>query len=203
MGFVTEYPVPVPWNLSRENAKELLSLVRHPYKTCLVTGGSPDKVIELAEILRPSAIQLHYKETLDDTAAIARVLKELGIETVKTMPVTEEEQNHQFGTTDIGDIVSLLCQTEISGILADTRTPSNAAEKGGKADTALFVRIKELSSKPVILAGGITPGNVREMIEQTKAEHIDIMTGAESSPGVKDEKKLTDLLSAIKEIIKA
>ena len=52
-GFVTEYPVPVPWNLNRERCRELLPLVRERAKSCVVTGGPPDKLLDLALDLRP------------------------------------------------------------------------------------------------------------------------------------------------------
>lgn len=197
LGFVTEYPVYVPWNLSCMEARELLSLVRLPFKSCLVTGGSPEKIIELAESLRPSIIQLHFKETLNDTIKISQALKLRGIDTIKTIPVMEEERIHQFGTSNLEHIVKSLCETEIYGILVDSRTPSNAAEKGTQIAPAFYTQIKSLSSKPVILAGGIIPDNVTQIIEQTKAEFIDVMTGVEKAPGVKDEIMLTNMLSNI------
>ena len=40
IGLVTEYPLPVPWNISAERAAELMSLVQSPMQTCLVTGGT-------------------------------------------------------------------------------------------------------------------------------------------------------------------
>ncbi len=53
-------------------------------------------------------------------------------------------------------------------------------------DAELFERIRKLSDKKTVLAGGLNRYNVREMIEKTGAEAIDIMTGAERSPGEKD-----------------
>lgn len=197
LGFVTEYPISVPWNLNYAETKKLISLTPLPFQTCLVTGGTPQKVIELAKSLHPSMVQLHFKETLDDIREIARILKPLGINTTKTIPFAEDERTNQFGTTNIEHIVKLLCETDIYGILVDSRTPSNATEKGAKLDPLFYAQIKLLSSKPVILAGGITPNNVKEIIKQTEAKFIDVMTGVEESPGVKDEKMLTDMLSRL------
>ena len=43
LGFVTEYPLPVPWNLTRQETAALLARVSLPHKSCIVTGGSPEK----------------------------------------------------------------------------------------------------------------------------------------------------------------
>ena len=59
IGLVTEYPLPVPWNISAERAAELMSLVQSPMQTCLVTGGTRAKILTLAESLRPDYLQLH------------------------------------------------------------------------------------------------------------------------------------------------
>ena len=45
VGFVVEYPIPVPWNLSREQAAELLSLVPPMVTRAVVTGGGPEAVL--------------------------------------------------------------------------------------------------------------------------------------------------------------
>ena len=53
-------------------------------------------------------------------------------------------------------------------------------------------------TKPLFLAGGITPDNVAEAIEKTKPYAIDVASGVESSPGVKDHDKLRRLFEAIR-----
>jgi phosphoribosylanthranilate isomerase len=53
-------------------------------------------------------------------------------------------------------------------------------------------------TKPFFLAGGITPDNVAEAIEKTQPYAIDVASGVESSPGVKDHDKLRRLFEAIK-----
>ena len=79
-GFVTEYPVPVPWNLSRDRCAELLPLTRGKAQSCIVTGGELIKLRTLALRLRPDLIQLHGGESLEVTAALAEDLAPLGFE---------------------------------------------------------------------------------------------------------------------------
>lgn len=194
-GFVTEYPVPVPWNLSAEQAGELMSVAQAPLQTCVVTGGSRSKILTLAESLRPDYLQLHYQETLADAAYLAQQLAKSSIRIIKTLPPDAEERCRQFGTADIAACLQLLAETQVYAILVDPRTAANAAGSGFSADLAAFGRIKQLSAKPVILAGGITPANAAEIIANTQPQMVDIMTGVEASPGVKDRSKLSALLA--------
>lgn len=200
LGFVTEYPIPVPWNLSRTEALPLLSMVQSPHRSCIVTGGAPEKVIELAVYLRPSMVQLHYKETLEDTIIISEALRELNIDVIKTVPPAMEDRISQFGTTDIETIVEELCKTNVYGLLADSRVPSNASENGAELDLNFCSQIIKLSSKPVIIAGGINAYNVCDFVTQTGTGLIDIMTGVESIPGEKDATLLSRLFSSIRNL---
>jgi phosphoribosylanthranilate isomerase len=65
-----------------------------------------------------------------------------------------------------------------------------------RPDISLCRKIIGLSSKPVIIAGGINAENVAAIIRQTGARCIDVMTGVERRPGVKDKNLLIRLLEA-------
>ena len=197
LGFVVDYPLPVPWNMSPAEALPLLNMVRSPYKSCIVTGGAPEKVIGLAASLRPSLVQLHFKETLEDTIAIADALRKMDIGVIKTVPPATADRILQFGTADIKTIVEELCKTNVYGLLADSRVPSNAYESGTKVDLEFCSQIINLSSKPVIIAGGLNSDNVCELVTRTGAGFIDIMTSVESIPGEKDPVLLSRLFDSI------
>ena len=194
LGFVTEYPLPVPWNLTRQEIAALLARVSLPHKSCIVTGGSPEKILELARELKPDLIQLHYRENLEETSRIVEALAPLGIGIIKTVPPGPEERVRQFGTEDLSAIASLLEKAGVYAILADSRTPENAARRSKNLDKVLFCGLMEVSRKPVILAGGITPENIGEILEDCGASFIDVMTGVENSPGVKDREKILQLI---------
>ena len=195
IGLVTEYPLPVPWNISAERAAELMSLVQSPMQTCLVTGGTRSKILTLAESLRPDYLQLHYQETLADADYIARELENSPTRIIKTLPPTSEERQRQFGTAKLSECLHLLEESGVYAVLTDPRTAANASGCGFSADLETFCRIKQLCTKPVILAGGITPENVADIIAAAQPQMIDIMTGVESSPGIKDPQKVIALMS--------
>jgi len=195
LGFVTEYPIQVPWNLTRKETLPLLKMVKPPFRSCIVTGGPCEKIIDLATYLRPDIVQLHYKETLEDTKIICDSLQKLNIDVIKTVPPKIEDRISQFNTYDIEIIAEKLCKCGVYGLLADSRTPSNASLKGCETDLDFCKQILKFSSKPVIIAGGINAENVINILKNTGAKFIDVMTGVESIPGEKDIKKLSALLT--------
>lgn len=197
-GFVAEYPEPVPWNLPAERTEKLISLVKAPMQSCIVTGGGREKVVSLAERLRPDYIQLHHRETLEDTRAIAAALKKRNIGVIKTLPQDSAERRRQFGTEDVSTAMRLLEDAGMCAALIDPRTPDNAAEGGLSADLSFYSLAACGSTLPVVLAGGVKPENIRTIAEKTGADMLDVMTGAESTPGKKDEKKLRLLVQRLR-----
>jgi len=188
LGFVVEYPRYVPWNLDAPAAKALIASAPDKTKTCVVTGGPPDKILRLVLDLLPGYLQLHYGESLDDFVYLAAKLKPYGIRIIKTL------------FPDTPDLIQTAKDFYAAGVYAllfDPRTPDNAV-KGGEADLTVYQTLRRAVGCPVILAGGINPENAAGMIRQSGAPIIDLMTGVESSPGVKDERKVIALFQALR-----
>ena len=225
LGFVTEYPADVPWNLQREETKALLESCRAAgkteksggyAKTCIVTGGSTEKVLSLARELRPDAVQLHGRESLQETAETAQALKEEGILLIRSVPGTPALREEMFGTADLQQIAELLGRTETSAILLDSRDAGNAASGGGSiltadlSDTHTPVGRKAFCSgsgmRPeagdgllLVIGGGLTADNVREGIRRFAPDMVDVMTGVEDLPGIKSGEKLSRLVHSLEE----
>jgi len=185
VGFVVEYPRPVPWNLSAAKAKELIAAIPKPTKTCVVTGGSPDHVLRIAAETKPDTIQLHCNETLEDTAYLVRALGKQDIKIIKAIFPN---------TPDLEKAAADFCAAGVYALLFDPRTPDNA-EHSGVADLSVYEKLQRAVCCPVILAGGITPENAAEIAR--RAQMIDLMTGVETSPGVKDEAKVIAFFRAL------
>ena len=190
LGFVVDYPHPVPWNLSLESATKLIRTVPKPTETCIVTGGLPDKILNLVQTAKPDYIQLHTNETPKDVSYLSNKLKKQGIKIIKTLfPNTPNLKKTAKEFSDAGAYALLL----------DPRTPGNPIT-GGSANLPLYTRIRSTVNCPVILAGGINPNNVAEIIHQSTPEIIDLMTGIEQSPGIKDESKVAALFQALNHV---
>jgi phosphoribosylanthranilate isomerase len=80
-------------------------------------------------------------------------------------------------------------------ILLDAHDPQ---QRGGTGQTIDWKQAAGVAgSRRVLLAGGLTPGNVAEAIRHVRPFGIDVSSGVEASPGVKDHGKLRDLFHAI------
>jgi phosphoribosylanthranilate isomerase len=85
-------------------------------------------------------------------------------------------------------------------ILFDTYQPSGFGGSGRTGDWAGFARHQREHPKNIwILAGGLNPGNIAEALKQTGARVVDVNSGVESAPGIKDEARLKRFVVAIHE----
>ena len=194
---MTEYPIDVPWNLTREQCAELIQYISYPTKSCIVTGGEREKIITLGRELRPDYIQLHYKETLEDVKEVIKALEPLEIKVIKTIPLSEEERLEQFGNEDVTYCAQCLSDIGTAIILVDSRSSSNAAAESSVVDMSFFRQVKAVTSATVMLGGGITPENCGDIIKNFHPEIIDIMTGVEIAQGVKSEEKVAAVMRQI------
>jgi phosphoribosylanthranilate isomerase len=80
-------------------------------------------------------------------------------------------------------------------ILLDTRSAEAPGGTGRTFDWNLARRAGKIA--PILLAGGIRPENVEEALVTARPEAIDVSSGVESSPGVKDPARIADLFMAI------
>lgn len=69
---------------------------------------------------------------------------------------------------------------------------------GGQGERFAWVNLPALD-KPIYLAGGLMPENVAEAIASVKPYAVDVSSGIESAPGVKDERKMRDFICAARQ----
>lgn len=80
---------------------------------------------------------------------------------------------------------------DAAGLLLDSDHPTLAGGSGAHFDWA---RVPRGLTKPVILAGGLTPANVAEAIRIARPYAVDVSSGVEQSKGIKDSAKMTDFI---------
>jgi len=71
-----------------------------------------------------------------------------------------------------------------------------AIGQGNAFDLSYAQEVVQHSKIPVILAGGLTPENVADAIRQVHPYAVDVATGIETAPGIKDHKKITAFIAA-------
>jgi phosphoribosylanthranilate isomerase len=81
--------------------------------------------------------------------------------------------------------------------LLDTAVPGQLGGSGQRFDWELAVRAKAMG-RPIVLAGGLTPENVHEAMQQVQPYAVDVSSGVETAPGIKDPAKMRAFVTAAK-----
>ena len=83
-------------------------------------------------------------------------------------------------------------------LLIDAKSPSSSVLPGGNGVNFDWKLLKDFNFQcPWLLAGGLTSENAAEAVALTGATQLDLSSGVEKAPGVKDEKKISLFMSAI------
>jgi len=88
--------------------------------------------------------------------------------------------------------VKKLSSFQVSGFLLDTFSENLHGGTGKVFDWNLALPAKKFG--PVIMAGGLTPNNVQQAVRQIRPYGVDVCSGVESEPGIKDHKKVRAFL---------
>ncbi|AYG94488.1 phosphoribosylanthranilate isomerase [Brevundimonas naejangsanensis] len=147
----------------------------------------PDDVLltEVALILRPDLIQLHGHET-PQRAAQARRLTGAGI--IKALPIRDE-----------ADFASVADWTGVADHLLFDAKPPKGSDLPGGVGASFDWRLMQNRALPAnwFLAGGLSPENLTEAVRISGAPMVDVSSGVESAPGVKDPDLIHAFLEAV------
>ena len=186
------FPLRLPVNkedLSEEQAAVLIRSLRPPVRGVLITYlDQAEAIAEFGRSLGARMVQLHGDIEAEQLARLRRLDPSLTI--IKSLVV---------GLHPMASLERLVIELGalVDGFLTDTYAPDTGAAgaTGRTHDWALSRRIVELSPRPVILAGGLTPANVREAISLVRPAGVDVHTGVEDASGRKDRAKLRAFLA--------
>jgi len=188
IGFV--HHEPSPRHLSLQQAAALRARVPERTKVVLLlVNQQPQPTVAAIAAVRPDIVQFHGTETAEWLGLIRQNIK-VGIWKaigVKEAASLERAQRFQ-GAADL--------------LLYDA--PATRALPGGNGlalDWSILSAHRH--SIPWGLAGGLTPGNVADAVRQTRAPLIDVSSGVESAPGVKDAGKIRGFIRAAREVASA
>lgn len=163
-----------PRYVNLEVLTELISQARGRVETCVVlVNPNNSSVMEIAA-LSPDWIQLHGPETPHRVEAIR---DEAGIAILKAIPIgSADDVAGVPGFADVAD-----------RILLDAKAPKGADRPGGLGVPFDWQLLKPLDpALPFMLSGGLTPETVGDAIRQVRPMGVDVSSGVETSPGVKD-----------------
>jgi phosphoribosylanthranilate isomerase len=198
LGFVTEYPIPVPWNLKRDKTRMLISKLPPFISSTVVTTGNLNRILEIARETHPDVIQLHGEEKLSDIGKAVDALEEDGIRIIKALSIDVDSNKAYFEVSEPLEAVHALQESGVDAMVLDSRTRSKPAGTGVPLSWKIAREIRDEISIPVILAGGLTRENVGNAIEMVNPYAVDVITGVEASPGDKDPEKVRGFIEAAK-----
>ncbi len=198
LGFVVEYPAPVPWNLRIQDAEILMKKVPPFVSKVAVVGGEYEKVLHIADTLRPDAIQLHGDEPLETTKQLISELKRLKIRVIKAIRFSAETGGLISEIQDPVELSLVLQDMGVDAILVDSQSGSMPAGTGKRVDWKIASKIRNSIMLPLILAGGLNPGNVYEAIKAVRPFAVDVISGVEEKRGKKDPKKVKSFIQEVR-----
>jgi phosphoribosylanthranilate isomerase len=176
-----------PRYVTAEAAAGLAAPARGPAKIVAVTVDPTDAELdEIARALKPDLIQLHGKET---PARANAVHERTGVEVIKVVQVSEASDIEAARDFD----------GAVAHLMFDARPPKDSPLPGGvgaRFDWTLLTGRR--FQRPWFLAGGLDPWNVAEAIGLSGAPVVDVSSGVERGPGLKDPALIAAFLDAVR-----
>jgi phosphoribosylanthranilate isomerase len=189
LGFVVEYPLPVPWTLDRHHARALMRGAP-PFATrVVVVGGDATTVLAIAEATEPDAVQLHLDEDESTVTAVKEGLAGTGTRIVKAI---------RIGAGSASPVAEVLAAARrfvdagADAILLDSKTSGRPAGTGTPVDWSLARDVAAGLDAPLVLAGGLTPENVAGAIETVRPHAVDVISAVEDE----DHRKVPERVRA-------
>lgn len=144
-------------------------------KVALTVNASDAELDVIARGVALDMLQLHGGESPE---RVSEIKARYGLPVMKVV-----------GVADRADLAALDPYQHVADqILVDAKPPKDAVLPGGNGLTFDWtLLLGRVWRRPWMLAGGLTPGNVALAIRSTNARQVDVASGVETAPGVKDE----------------
>ena len=167
-----------PRCILQKDAKDIVAKLPPFVETVGVfVNETSDRVNRIAEQCKLTAIQLHG----DESSAFCRRIKRRVIKAFRV-----KDTNSFKGMADY----------DVSGFLLDSYNDESKGGTGKTFDWNLALSAKKQG--PIILAGGLNPYNVYTAIHRVKPYGVDVCSGVEKSPGIKDSIKIDEFIKSVR-----
>ncbi|WP_061023483.1 phosphoribosylanthranilate isomerase [Bradyrhizobium sp. CCH5-F6] len=183
VGFVF-FP-PSPRHLSLEAGRDLGRQVKQRALKVALTVDADDATLDnIMDALSPDIFQLHGKESV---ARLRDIKQKFGRPVMKALPVETA-----------ADLAVLPGYAAVADrILFDARPPKEATRPGGLGAPFDWQLLQNLElDLPYMVSGGLSAQNLAEAVRITRAGGVDVSSGVESAPGVKDPEMIKAFIRA-------
>lgn len=149
----------------------------------LFMDDQPGFIAEAVAAVQPDLLQFHGSE-------IARDCVRYGIPYLKAVAMGDPG-----GGDGLNPVETVQAHPQAKGFLLDGHA---RGEQGGSGKTFDWSMAPVPCERPVLLAGGLTAGNVAAAIRAVRPYAVDVSSGIESSPGIKDALKMQQFVAAVR-----
>jgi phosphoribosylanthranilate isomerase len=180
---------PSPRHLPLAVARELGRRVAGRARKVAVTVDADDATLDsIVDALKPDILQLHGKES---PVRLGDIKRQFGLEVMKVLAVETA-----------ADLAGLSAYAAVADrILFDARPPKGATRPGGLGTVFDWHLLQGLDLElPFMVSGGLTADNVAEAARVTRAGGVDVSSGVERAPGVKDPQMIKDFIRAVRAV---
>src|SRR6476661_2780767 len=181
-----------PLHLSLETARDLGRQVkRRASKVALTVDADDATLADIVEALQPDILQLHGRETV---ARLRDIKQKFGLQVMKALAVETA-----------ADLASLPLYAAVADrILFDAQAPKEATRPGGLGAVFDWHVLENLDLElPFMVSGGLNADNVAEAVRATRAGGVDVSSGVERAPGIKDPEMIRNFIRAARMIDKS
>jgi phosphoribosylanthranilate isomerase len=179
--FFPASPRHIGLNTARDLGRQARGLA---LKVALTVDADDATLANIVEALQPDILQLHGKETV---ARLRDIKQIFGLPVMKAMAVET-----------LADLAALPGYAAVADrILFDARAPKEATRPGGLGAVFDWHLLENLDLKrPFMVSGGLDAGNVAEAVRVSRAGGVDVSSGVEGAPGVKDPEMIRAFIRA-------
>ncbi|QND51246.1 phosphoribosylanthranilate isomerase [Phyllobacterium sp. 628] len=176
-----------PRNIDPVTAGRLRQAAKGRATAVAVTVNADDATLdEIVAAMQPDMLQLHGDES---PARVTQIKQRYGLPVMKAISVRERR-----------DLDAIAAYIGIADrFLFDAKPPKGSDLPGGNGVAFDWTILSSLdASVDYMLSGGLNAGNIAEALEATNARAIDISSGVESAPGVKDVSLIRDFFRTVR-----
>lgn len=178
LGFPLRLPVHAP-DTSEAQARRIIRELGAPRCVLITYEEDPARLVDLCRFLGVATVQVHADVGPD---MLARIKALFPLRIFKSYVVGRESLSPEKFCAAYASVCD--------AFITDSFDPDSGASgaTGRTHDWAVSAALVRASLRPVILAGGLTPGNVAEAIRMVRPAAVDAHTGLETADGFKDKK---------------
>lgn len=177
IGFI--FYIKSPRAISIQEAKSISDQLSNSVSKVGVFVNHPKEFIDGAVSEVPlNAVQLHGDESPE-------FCRQFNVPVIKALRIKNKES------------LSLMAEYDVDGFILDTFSSNQYGGTGKSFDWSLLK--DHQNGTPIILSGGLNPDNITIAIDEASPDAVDVNSGVESSPGMKDHKKIEQLFDKLKE----